>query len=132
VEQIGEFINGRVNEEVEKVTRQISIDAMTDKHPEWESTVQSTDFKLWAQMLPTDKQQELATSWNPRVVSRYISDFSNRSQSPRQQQNSSNHLTSAIAPTRGTQSAPSGRRSEMSEEDAFKAERERLRKIKQR
>ena len=85
---------------VEQMNRQYEAKLLSMAHPDWRDVAQSTEFKLWKDMLPEDAKVMLDSSWDATVLAQGLNQFKRwrEEQSARPVQKK-NRLERAVQPT---------------------------------
>lgn len=110
-------IEERVATVKEDLARQMQHNLLLLQHKDYPKVVASDDFKVWAQTLPEEDQQELNNSWDAMYLGEKLSSFKdwlNKKNSGTTQRRE--RLERALIP-QGKQAAPTP--SAMTEEDGF-------------
>lgn len=110
-------IDERVATVKEDLARQMQHNLLLLQHKDYPKVVASDDFKVWAQTLPEEDQQELNNSWDAMYLGEKLSsykDWLNKKNSGTTQRRE--RLERALIP-QGKQAAPTP--SAMTEEDGF-------------
>lgn len=110
-------IEERVATVKEDLARQMQHNLLLLQHKDYPKVVASDDFKVWAQTLPEEDQQELNNSWDAMYLGEKLSSFKdwlNKKNSGTNQRRE--RLERALIP-QGKQAAPTP--SAMTEEDGF-------------
>jgi hypothetical protein len=106
-----------VAEVEDKLAKEMQKNLLLIQHKDYPTVVASDEFKVWAQTLPPEEQQELNSTWDAMYLGEKISNFKdwlNKKNSGSQQRQE--RLQRAVLP-QGKQAAPSP--AAMTEEDGF-------------
>lgn len=101
----------------EDLSKQMQHNLLLIQHKDYPTVVASDEFKVWAQTLPPEEQQELNNTWDAMYLGEKLSSFKdwlNKKQSGSQQRQE--RLQRAVLP-QGKQAAPTA--TAMTEEDGF-------------
>jgi hypothetical protein len=116
---VDSIVDQRVQAAREEMERKLQVSLLNLQHRDWRQVTGSDDFKVWAQTLPPEDQQQLQASWDAYYLADKISEFKawrdKRTQGSQQRQA---RLERAITPKGG---AAVARSSLMTEEEGFEA-----------
>ena len=109
---------------IEQARRDVQYELIEERHPSWQSALQSPDGQAWLQTLSPSEQSDFLNTERANVVNSYLDRFkAHREQigaAMQTRQSRERIARDAVAPTGGAK-AGGARRNEPTEDDAFLA-----------
>lgn len=113
-----------VETRIEQARREVQYELIEERHPSWQSALQSPDGQAWLQTLSPSEQSDFLNTERANVVNSYLDRFkAHREQvsaAMQTRQSRERIARDAVAPTGGAK-AGGARRNEPTEDDAFLA-----------
>ena len=113
-----------VEQRIDQARRDVQFELIEERHPDWQTELQSADARAWLQTLSPDELHDFRSTERATVVNGYLDRFkAHREQAKaaaQTRQNRERIARDAVAPTGGAK-AGGARRNEPTEDDAFLA-----------
>lgn len=99
-----------VEQKVAQVRHELAIEALKDRHPDFDEVRKAPAYADWVKTLPAETQEQIRTSVNPYFAARVMDNFKAAAKKKTETATTRQKIMEAAATPRGTTgSAPSGR-----------------------